>query len=344
MEAHLVFNPNSGGAEKLTPEMLKEALNKAGYQPVYQATTCEEDLDEVLQHADGLVVVAGGDGSLRAVATRLVGKNIPIAPLPLGTANNVATSLGIDAGPLDIIARLEDPIKRTFDIGHVRAPWGEDYFLEAAGIGFYADALRNYDPEKGKSVLRSILSFSETMENHQACTMRIFADGKEITGEYLMVEALNTPAFGPWLKLAPDASSSDGKLNIVTIKEDVSADLFKYVGELLENGGSPPDFETQTAQEIVIEWQDFTMHVDAEIRPNSSRRPAGRNPAAGDQPQEKGGSDHEVKISVLQGAIEFWLPEKVVENGVVHVEENRKRAQAEAETVTQSINLQMGGI
>ncbi|HSO27908.1 MAG TPA: diacylglycerol kinase family protein [Anaerolineales bacterium] len=342
MEAHLIFNPNSGGAEDLSPEALSEALRKVGYEPVYRATSSEKDLGQALKDVEGLIVVAGGDGTVRAVVTRMVGKNIPIAPLPLGTANNIAGSLGLEGGPLDIIPRLEDPLKRSFDVGRVRAPWGEDYFLEAAGIGFYADALRSYDPEKGKSVLRSIVSFSETLNDHQPCTMRIRADDRELTGEYFMIEALNTPSFGPWLRMAPDADVSDGKLNIVAIKEDLSKNILGYLRDIMENGGRSPEFEIQTARQLVIEWQDFTMHVDAEVRPVPTRRPADKNPAAGARPSIEQRETQQVTIDLLPGAIEFWLPEPVVGDGMLKVEESRAQADANAGAVTSNVNLQTG--
>lgn len=112
-----------------------EALIKAGYQPVYRATSSEEDLDHALDGVHGLVVVGGGDGTVRAVASRLIGKNIPLAVIPSGTANNIARALGIEGNSLEIIAGLEQPMRRYYDVGKVQAPWGEDYFLEAAGYG-----------------------------------------------------------------------------------------------------------------------------------------------------------------------------------------------------------------
>ena len=74
MQATLIYNPNARATTTSPSEELQEALIKAGYQPVCRITASEQELDEVLAGIEGLVIAAGGDGSLRAVVTRLIGK------------------------------------------------------------------------------------------------------------------------------------------------------------------------------------------------------------------------------------------------------------------------------
>ncbi len=163
MKATLIFNKNAGGTSQYTPEELVGGLAEAGYEAVYRETGSEEELDEVLSSVEGLVVAAGGDGTLRAVALRLVGQDTPLSLLPLGTANNIGRAFGIGGRPQEIVRALENPRKRKFDIGRVTAPWGEEYFLEGMGYGFFADALALYDPEQDKSILRSVSTFAQTL-------------------------------------------------------------------------------------------------------------------------------------------------------------------------------------
>ena len=82
MQATLIYNPNAGTTAQLSPDKLLEALRQAGYDPIYAPTLQEEDLNNALSEAKDLVVVAGGDGSIRAAAIRLLGRGIPIVPLP----------------------------------------------------------------------------------------------------------------------------------------------------------------------------------------------------------------------------------------------------------------------
>jgi diacylglycerol kinase family enzyme len=75
------------------------------------------DLDAVLTKAKGLVVAAAGDGTVRAVVTRLIGKGLPIAVLPLGTANNIwntlASQMPVPATVQEILAGLRTPSGAT---------------------------------------------------------------------------------------------------------------------------------------------------------------------------------------------------------------------------------------
>src|SRR5262245_53479823 len=168
MQATLIYNPNARATTTTPPEEVQEALMKAGYEPVCRITASEKELDEVLAGIEGLVIAAGGDGSLRAVVTRLIGKNnVYLSVLPLGTANNTARTLGITGPPLEIIAGLASPRRQLLDIGHMCGPWGEDYFLEGAGWGLFADALSDYNPEQGKSVTRGLSIAIKTLTGYK---------------------------------------------------------------------------------------------------------------------------------------------------------------------------------
>src|SRR5690606_23241552 len=157
----------------------------------------EKDLDSVLEQAGGLIVAAGGDGTLRAVITRLVGKEKPLSVIPMGTANNVATALGLKGTPRELIRQLADAEKVHYDVGRIQGPWGVNYFLEGAGFGLFADILHAYQPEKGKSILRGIEAFRDTVSKEYALTARLWIDEKAYSDNYLLVEFLNTKAIGP---------------------------------------------------------------------------------------------------------------------------------------------------
>jgi diacylglycerol kinase family enzyme len=310
MQAYLIYNPNSGGNANTEPETFAQALKEAGFEPIYKATSSEDDLDSILVNVQGLVVVAGGDGSVRAVATRLLGKDIPIAILPMGTANNIGRTLGISGSPLEIIAGLRDPRRCFFDVGHVRSPWGEDYFLEAFGYGLFADTLEAYEPEKGKSVIRSIQAITKTIRDFRPRHCRLVLDGKNISGNYLLVEAFNTPAMGPRLKLAPDADPGDGLLDVVRIDKAYQEGYLRFLTSML-NGeiGELPHVEVCRGRQLKIAWKGFPFHVDAEVRPERAARSPSVSPARGARTTHPSlGQSIVVEVNLIPGAIEFWLP------------------------------------
>ena len=98
------------------------------------------------------VVAVGGDGTVRAFAQALLNQDLrdllTLGILPLGTANNVAHSLHI---PFDLdgaMRVLAEGIAQGMDVGQV----GGEYFLEAAGVGLFADAVQAFGTEEVRAL------------------------------------------------------------------------------------------------------------------------------------------------------------------------------------------------
>jgi diacylglycerol kinase family enzyme len=167
MKTTLIYNPHSGPGFSPRLEEIMDILRKIGHDPTHTPTESEVDLDRALAEVEDLVVVAGGDGTIRAVAIRLLGRNVKIAPIPMGTANNIAHLLALAGNPLEIVAGLADPIQKALDIGHVQTPDGSAYFLESMGVGAFADVLNKSNPQDGKSISRTIQSMLDTLKDYQ---------------------------------------------------------------------------------------------------------------------------------------------------------------------------------
>jgi diacylglycerol kinase (ATP) len=89
----LMHNPTAGDEEH-SPEQLTAVLQDAGHEVLYQSVK-EDGWPDALGARAELVVVAGGDGTVAKVFKELVGRDLPVALLPLGSANNVARTLGL---------------------------------------------------------------------------------------------------------------------------------------------------------------------------------------------------------------------------------------------------------
>lgn len=311
MQATLIFNRNAGGSWTLDVEEALDAIRDAGFEPVYRPTRNEEDLDAALNHADGLIVAAGGDGTLRAVITRLINQDKPVAVIPMGTANNVGSAFGLQGEPLEIIKGLANAQKLNYDLGRIQGPWGTQYFLEGAGFGFFADMLHSYRPERGKSILRGLEAFRSTLVKDYAVSGRLWVDGKQYSENYLLVEILNTTAIGPRLKFAPDADPTDGLLDVVRVRKDKREGFLEYMFSMANGGLSEMEtVNVEKAREIKFLWTGFSIHYDAEIWPPEARQDRGSaqkdelRPYHSQIPEEQ-----MITIDVVEGAIDLWLPQ-----------------------------------
>jgi len=94
MRVTLIYNPNAGSIQQPSEDDLIGLIRNAGHT-VFRRSSDDDELDKMLADPGEVVVVAGGDGTVGKVAKNLIGKGPAIAVLPMGTANNIATTLGI---------------------------------------------------------------------------------------------------------------------------------------------------------------------------------------------------------------------------------------------------------
>ncbi|MFI5400589.1 MAG: diacylglycerol/lipid kinase family protein [SAR324 cluster bacterium] len=140
----VIYNPASGGYRPGTLERILRTLQEGGIRSVVLATEYPGhavDLCRALPDADG-VACYSGDGTLNEVATGLIGRNVPIAFLPGGTANVMAHELGLPCDPVQAARLLMKGRPRPVRPGTV----GPGIFLLMAGIGFDAMAVSLVGP------------------------------------------------------------------------------------------------------------------------------------------------------------------------------------------------------
>ncbi|SMB89360.1 diacylglycerol/lipid kinase family protein [Deinococcus hopiensis] len=298
--ATLIFNGRAGGSERFSPDMLVEGLHALGYHPVYRATDDEADIEAALQDVSGAVFVAGGDGTIRATALHLAGRSgVCLGLIPMGTANNIARTLGITGDPLEVIAAYAGGKTAPLDLGRVTAPWGEDLFLEACGCGAFADVLAEYDPEEGKSPLRAAGALVSTLRDLAPPALALTIDGQaQPLRHHAVLEVMNTHATGPRLRLAPNASPCDGQLNLVRVDAEERDGILAYLSALARGEfDALPSVQNDTVTRAGIPYVGQAFHVDGEVRP----------------PQP--GVSGKVQIEVWAGALRVLLPAQGQQEG-----------------------------
>jgi diacylglycerol kinase (ATP) len=140
MHALLVHNPTAGTGSH-SADALTALLKEAGYSVSSCSTKISGYKKALAKHAD-LILIAGGDGAVTKVIRCLSDYDIPIAILPLGTANNIARSLSIEGDPDVLLECLRKHATRPFDVGVVMGPWGERRFGEGVGVGLFAQGMQ----------------------------------------------------------------------------------------------------------------------------------------------------------------------------------------------------------
>ncbi len=230
----------------------------------------KEGLEKALQDPGDLVVVAGGDGSIKKVALALAGRSIPMAILPIGTANNIAKSLGALGSVPELIAGWGGAERRRLAVGTVSTPWGSMRFVESVGVGVFTELVTRGDSEvnesttglTGHAIDRALLLLQRIIAERAHRFRKLILDGSDLSGEYLLVEVMNMPLVGPNIPLAPGADYGDGHLEVVTVTDREREVLAEYVKARLSGGAAPPQLTTRRAARVAMHASPGELHVD----------------------------------------------------------------------------------
>jgi diacylglycerol kinase family enzyme len=242
-----------------------------------------------------VVIAVGGDGTITGVARHLLGRERPLLVVPCGTANNLASGLGLTPPqqPIDYMLRvLERHRARSLDVGLARGAWGTRPFYEGAGVGLFADALDDLLTEEDKPLRRAAQRLARFLLRHHAPELEVELDGQDVSGRYSLVEVMNVAMLGPNLKLGPGADPFDGLFDVVLIGPAQLTALRDYLRrKAAGQEAEPPRFPRQRASRVRVTLGGRALRLDGHVV------------------RHTGGPKAEAHFSVLKGALEVWLPE-----------------------------------
>lgn len=298
MHVTLLHNPKAGDGE-LTRDDLVRALVAAGHAVTYQSTK-EKGMDTALAEPGDLVLVAGGDGTVRKAAGHLIGRAIPLALLPLGTANNIAKTLELSDSVQAAIARLADAPRVALDAGIAKGAWGETHFLEGVGLGVFpitmclantrSDNRAAREEHDDRGLTRDLRYLAAVLRRMRPQAWQIEADGQDLSGEYYVCEVMNIRSVGPNLWLAPEADPTDGYFDLVLVGENERPRLRHYLAARVAGHEAEMYLPTHRVRQVTIVAAGAEVHIDDRLE------------VPHETPSAVGGR---VDLSMLARAIEF---------------------------------------
>lgn len=276
MRVTLLHNPVSG-ARSLTGAELIAAVRGAGHRPSYATITDQPAVAAHLADPGDLVAVVGGDGTMRSVATRLIGRDVPLTLIPTGTANNIGRALGIAGEARDLIAGWRHGSVVPFDTGIVRGSSQPCALLEGVGFGPIAGTIAALSPLTDAEaraewttdeVRRDLKVLREVLADYPVHRCLVTIDGRDLSGEYILVEVLNVQAVGPNVELAPDASVSDGLFDVVLLYDADRRTLRDYLTARLDGTAPRLELPVHRGRHIQVRWPGSRVHIDDQVWPD----------------------------------------------------------------------------
>lgn len=218
--ALLIVNPSARGGEAATMQpRVAGALRSLGWQVDEVVTTSPRHATELAEQADpqrDLLVALGGDGLLGLVAAGAIKSGALVAPLPGGRGSDFIRAINAPREVDAAVAALPEAVERRYDVGLADGK----PFLGVATVGYdsrandYANAAPSWMPGGLVYAYGGARALLET----QVHRMRIEIDGRERTFTGWNIAIGNSGRYGAGMKVNPEASLTDGQLDLCTVE------------------------------------------------------------------------------------------------------------------------------
>jgi len=273
MKAAIIINPFSGKRQAPLVRRLAERIAAdLGVALTVKTISGPRHGVELTRAAvsDGAerVLCAGGDGSLNAVATGLLGTTVPLGIVPMGSGNGYSRSLGIPQGAEDALRVALTGKPQAMDVGFLN----DQPFLGTAGIGFDARVARRFDRTKGRGMIGYLRIILEEIASARTIHVQVTANGQSTETDLLMLVFCNSREFGNGARISPASCPDDGVAELKLVSKPPLRSLPLAFLYLYTNRADSLRYIHSISTTEAIVAQDGTIaHLDGEPVPIGHR-------------------------------------------------------------------------
>jgi diacylglycerol kinase (ATP) len=213
-----VVNPISGGLNKRhLPEQIFNNLDRNIFDAELFYTSLELNARQITRKAIeenfGIVIAAGGDGTMNQVAQELIGTNIIMGILPLGSGNGLARHLNIPLKISDAITFINKAKFQRIDTIKIN----DQYSINCIGIGFDAFVAYHFSKLPKRGLQTYISTTLHHFKNFKKLKYKMEMDGVNLDGESALVTFANSSQWGNNFYIASKADIQDGWMDVTVI-------------------------------------------------------------------------------------------------------------------------------
>jgi YegS/Rv2252/BmrU family lipid kinase len=261
-----IVNPNAG---KRISDQIIEAIRKEVPQNVYYQIVVWKDKDHfeeitALLKTEGYTdaVAVGGDGTVNHVAKTILGTNIRLGIVPIGSGNGLARSLGLSMNIEKVVRQIVEGKSTVIDSGTVN----NRPFFCTSGIGFDAH-IGNLFATSVKRGLQSYVKITiAELFKYRAKNYTLLLGDQIVKRKAFLITVANAGQYGNDFYIAPQASMQDGLFHVVILKPFNPFHLpLMMVKILSKKAHLSSRIETYTTNKLTIVRDDKdTIHFDGE--------------------------------------------------------------------------------
>ncbi|TDT46257.1 YegS/Rv2252/BmrU family lipid kinase [Maribacter spongiicola] len=231
---HFIVNPIAGhGHASFTKEDLQPYFIRGIHELTvkiseYKKHATELTKSSILENAN-IIVACGGDGTINEVASCLIGTNIALGILPMGSGNGLASNLKIPKKRRKALEIIRNKHIEHMDVGKINGR----YFFSNTGVGFDASLIKHYESSEKRTLLGYIRACATTFRDINKNTpLSIVVDEEVPMANPFIILISNSNEMGYKLSLTPKASLQDGLLDVLVIK-NISRIKMLWLGFLI---------------------------------------------------------------------------------------------------------------
>jgi YegS/Rv2252/BmrU family lipid kinase len=276
----VILNPASGGgAGRRQRALIESGLAERGVSASTFETGASGDAlnlaRDLAEAGTSVVVAAGGDGTVHEVANGLLRASVEVPStmgvIPVGTGNDfvkVVPGARTFEQALDTIARGN---ARSFDVGRVRWHDQDEYFVNGMGTGIDVEVVRQLGrvPQLPGPV-KYLVSLIRALLYYKPVNLRAIVDEQRLEQSVMIIAVGNGICQGGGFYLAPEASPSDGQLDVCVVDRLGLPGIARVITRVMRGTQKgDPAVLMRTARSIRFEAADdrpLFFHLDGELR------------------------------------------------------------------------------
>lgn len=274
--AAVIYNPTKIPDKNTFMRLVEATVTDMGWPPPIWLSTTPDDPGHEMAHAArdagvDVVIVAGGDGTVRVVCGEMSGSGIPLVIVPAGTGNLLARNVGI---PLDYdraLRLLAEGEARPMDVVKFTSrddDFGTEYSVVMSGMGIDAAVMHDTDEDLKKQI-GSLAYFAAGIQHLKVDPMDAtltLDDGaaQEVRASFIGIG--NVGAIQGGLTVIPEASASDGRMDIMLADPHNASEIAEMLAGVLTTADTVQHVTRATAGTMELEMSEPQLfQIDGDL-------------------------------------------------------------------------------
>jgi len=256
------------------------------YQFCQSAADGSEKAKRAVEEGVDTILVAGGDGTVNSVGQVLVGTNVSLGVLPLGSGNGFARHFEIPLSATRAAQSLSKAVVKHIDVGVVQ----NRKFFVTCSMAWDAALVRSFQKSPVRGVLPYIFAGANELIQYEPQEMSVILDsGEELSfPDALVFTVANLTQYGGGARIAPQAKEDDGRLELVVALHQDAPGLIMNLHRLFDGSvNTLPRVITRSFKSMTVKRKEATqIQIDGDLV---------------DMPRE-------IKVRVLPKALKVLVP------------------------------------